>query len=406
VQTDDKEKASVGASLAAAREALGITQIEAADALNLTQRTIAALETDDYDNLPGWVYASGYIRAYARMLGLDADELVRRSTELRKEAEASAPQSEEVERAPRHQVNKMPIQLSLKQWGYVGLGVLGVALFISFLDEIPPPQKRDQITTQQVEEPSAQASTVEKEPSAQALSADKEPSAQASTVEKEPSAQATSVGREPSAQASTVEKEPSAQATSVGREPSALTTSAGREPSAQAPSAGKEPSAQASTVEKEPSAQAPSAGKEPSAQALPADKEPSNQGSSSQEATIQEPADEEVSVEEAADRALEDEYRVPYFGEDETGARKLSQAGDQQLRLEFAADCWIEIRDTDDNLLYADLGRAGQVRRFVGDGPFALKLGFSEGVRLYFNAEPIDLAPHTRNQMARLELGQ
>jgi cytoskeleton protein RodZ len=318
VQTDDKEKASVGASLAAAREALGITQIEAADALNLTQRTIAALETDDYDNLPGWVYASGYIRAYARMLGLDADELVRRSTELRKEAEASAPQSEEVERAPRHQVNKMPIQLSLKQWGYVGLGVLGVALIISFLDEIPPPQKRDQITTQQVEEPSAQASTVEKEPSAQALSADKEPSA--------------------------------------------LATSAGNEPS--------------------------------------------NQGSSSQEASIQEPADEEVSVEEAADRALEDEYRVPYFGEDETGARKLSQAGDQQLRLEFAADCWIEIRDTDDNLLYADLGRAGQVRRFVGDGPFALKLGFSEGVRLYFNAEPIDLAPHTRNQMARLELGQ
>jgi cytoskeleton protein RodZ len=76
------------------------------------------------------------------------------------------------------------------------------------------------------------------------------------------------------------------------------------------------------------------------------------------------------------------------------------------LRLEFAADCWIEIRGTDDNLLYADLGRAGQVRRFVGDGPFALKLGFSEGVRLYFNAEPIDLAPHTRNQMARLELGQ
>ena len=329
MQTDDKEKASVGASLAAAREALGITQIEAADALNLTQRTITALETDDYDNLPGWVYASGYIRAYARMLGLDADELVRRSTELRKEVEASAPQSEEVERAPRHQVNKMPIQLSLKQWGYVGLGVLGVALFISFLDEIPPPQKRDQITTQQVEEPSAQASTVEKEPSAQA---------------------------------STVEKEPSALATSAGREPSALATSAG--------------------------------------------KEPSNQGSSSQEASIQEPADEEVSVEEAADRALEDEYRVPYFGEDETGARKLSQAGDQQLRLEFAADCWIEIRDTDDNLLYADLGRAGQVRRFVGDGPFALKLGFSEGVRLYFNAEPIDLAPHTRNQMARLELGQ
>ena len=49
MQADDKEQTTVGASLAAGREALGITQIEAADVLNLTQRTIAALETDDYE---------------------------------------------------------------------------------------------------------------------------------------------------------------------------------------------------------------------------------------------------------------------------------------------------------------------------------------------------------------------
>jgi cytoskeletal protein RodZ len=84
VQADDKEQTTVGASLAAGREALGITQIEAADVLNLTQRTIAALETDDFENLPGWVYASGYIRAYARMLGLDADDLVKRSAASRR----------------------------------------------------------------------------------------------------------------------------------------------------------------------------------------------------------------------------------------------------------------------------------------------------------------------------------
>jgi cytoskeleton protein RodZ len=97
---------------------------------------------------------------------------------------------------------------------------------------------------------------------------------------------------------------------------------------------------------------------------------------------------------------------VPYFGEDESGARKLSVTGNEQLRFEFAADCWIEIRGADDALLYADLGRAGQVRRFVGVGPFKLKIGFAEGVKLFFDAQEVDLAPHTRNQMARLELGQ
>ena len=72
---------------------------------------------------------------------------------------------------------------------------------------------------------------------------------------------------------------------------------------------------------------------------------------------------------------------------------------------EFAADCWIEIRGADDVLLYADLGRAGEVRRFVGVGPFKLKIGFAEGVKLFFDAQEVDLAPYTRNQMARLELG-
>ena len=51
-------------------------------------------------------------------------------------------------------------------------------------------------------------------------------------------------------------------------------------------------------------------------------------------------------------------------------------------------------------------GRAGEVRRFVGTGPFALKLGFADGVQVFFDAEEVDLAPFTRNQMARLELGQ
>ena len=112
------------------------------------------------------------------------------------------------------------------------------------------------------------------------------------------------------------------------------------------------------------------------------------------------------STQESPDLEIANEYQVPYFGEDASGARKLSPEGDQQLRFEFAADCWIEIRDSADNLVYADLGRAGEVRRFVGAGPFALKLGFADGVQVFFDAQEIDLAPFTRNQMARLELGQ
>jgi cytoskeleton protein RodZ len=103
---------------------------------------------------------------------------------------------------------------------------------------------------------------------------------------------------------------------------------------------------------------------------------------------------------------IENEFEVPYFGEDESGARKLSLAGDDQLRFEFAADCWVEIRSADDVLLYADLGRAGQVRRFVGAGPFKLKIGFADGIKLFFDSQEVDLAPYTRDQIARLDLGE
>ena len=42
-----------GAAFRAAREALGISPIEAADLLNLTLRTIEALEKDDYESTQG-----------------------------------------------------------------------------------------------------------------------------------------------------------------------------------------------------------------------------------------------------------------------------------------------------------------------------------------------------------------
>ena len=74
MQSDSPNQPTVGATFSEARQALGISPIEAADLLNLTLRTIEALEADDYESLPGRVYVNGYVRAYAKMLGLDADE--------------------------------------------------------------------------------------------------------------------------------------------------------------------------------------------------------------------------------------------------------------------------------------------------------------------------------------------
>jgi cytoskeleton protein RodZ len=59
-----------------AREDKGWSQKDTASELHLTSRVINAIEEDDFDVIPSFVFARGYIRSYARYLGLDGQALV------------------------------------------------------------------------------------------------------------------------------------------------------------------------------------------------------------------------------------------------------------------------------------------------------------------------------------------
>jgi cytoskeleton protein RodZ len=69
---------SVGQILRDAREAQGIALEDAAVRLRLMNRQIEAMETDDFDSLGQPVFARGFVRNYARLLGLAPDELLAR----------------------------------------------------------------------------------------------------------------------------------------------------------------------------------------------------------------------------------------------------------------------------------------------------------------------------------------
>ena len=68
---------SIGAQLAAARQArqLGVEMVAAE--LKLDAATIRALESDDRAALPAPIFVKGYLRSYARLLGLPEEDLVR-----------------------------------------------------------------------------------------------------------------------------------------------------------------------------------------------------------------------------------------------------------------------------------------------------------------------------------------
>ncbi len=62
--------------LAARRGARGLTIRNAAAATRIRPEYIAALESGDLERLPGPVYAKGYLRTYARYLGVEPEPLV------------------------------------------------------------------------------------------------------------------------------------------------------------------------------------------------------------------------------------------------------------------------------------------------------------------------------------------
>lgn len=98
-----------GARLGQAREALGIARGDVAASLHLEEEMLAALEEGREEDLPAQAYVRGYMRAYARLVGLDPQQLVERfdgdmgsRSERPSLGQPPAPPRSFAERAQRH----------------------------------------------------------------------------------------------------------------------------------------------------------------------------------------------------------------------------------------------------------------------------------------------------------------
>ncbi|PQA87986.1 TonB family protein [Hyphococcus luteus] len=92
------EAEHAGALLAAAREAAGLSVDEVSEAIKVKAAHLAAIEVLRADLLPALPYASGFVKSYARYLGLDADAVAAR---FRAEVAAIVAQGGEPEAAPQ-----------------------------------------------------------------------------------------------------------------------------------------------------------------------------------------------------------------------------------------------------------------------------------------------------------------
>lgn len=115
-----------GSQLRKARERKGLEQAKVAAQLHLSQSIIQALERDDYDKLPAAVFVQGYLRKYARLLGVDEDATISAYQELHPGAEQQPLPRNQPDEVARelHNDNRL---ITYVTWGV--LLILGLLIF-------------------------------------------------------------------------------------------------------------------------------------------------------------------------------------------------------------------------------------------------------------------------------------
>jgi cytoskeletal protein RodZ len=135
----------VGATLRRARNQKGLTLDQLSRATKITVSKLQALEDNDFDRLPAVVYTRGFLRSYAREVGLNPEEIVDQFLQQLEEAMALAepqrPEALSEPAAPVHQrrgaavpaITPLRIQIDLKGLPRPAMAAAAVVLLVAVM---------------------------------------------------------------------------------------------------------------------------------------------------------------------------------------------------------------------------------------------------------------------------------
>lgn len=75
-----------------------------------------------------------------------------------------------------------------------------------------------------------------------------------------------------------------------------------------------------------------------------------------------------------------------------------------RIVMKFSQPTWVRVQDRDGVEVFHKNKPAGSEDAIEGTPPFHLEIGNAAGVELNYNGQPVDLAPHTKANVARLTL--
>jgi cytoskeleton protein RodZ len=325
-----------GETLRQARESNGWSLAEVALKLNLTTTSLSNLEAGAFDKLPGHTFARGYIRAYAKLLGMDQAVLVQQFDQ----STGTDSQGSNV-----HSLGRIeePVRVSHTILRIVSLLLLVAVIgggFVWWQDQTSM-RTKDLIglAPEHVEVEGADGTT------------------QIHPLD-EPEDQAVVEGQ---TEGGTALALPQAEAPAEAPEQAQVTAPA-------APAAPTTPTTPAAPVVAAPVAPATPAPVAPAA-AVPA-------------------------------------VTAPVAAAAPAQAPVAPVAGQGQVQVQFTSDCWTQVTDGSGKVLFSGLKRKGDSLAVNGKPPFSVRLGFARGAQVSYNGQPVDVAPFTSGETARLKLGQ
>ena len=112
-------------------------------------------------------------------------------------------------------------------------------------------------------------------------------------------------------------------------------------------------------------------------------------------------------IELTIDRSGNAASSVTYNESDLVSGEMLTYPQEENLlSFVFEEDCWVQVKDSDDNVLFAALKKANDTLTLNGKAPFNVLLGYGHGVSVNFNGEPVDFRVNKNTNSARLVVGQ
>ena len=81
-----------------------------------------------------------------------------------------------------------------------------------------------------------------------------------------------------------------------------------------------------------------------------------------------------------------------------------AESQQQNIRISFSASCWVQVTDSNGELVLNGEMRAGDAKTIQGDAPFRFVLGNAEAVELLVGSKRFNLEPYTSGNVARFTL--